>query len=48
MKTNRRFKRVAERVRNESWEMVLLTNQRAEENVNIWLGKEKTGVMLNG
>ena len=57
--TNRRRLRiVAERVRQERWEMVLLTELRADEEGVVWLGEDeervvlihgkKAGVMLRG
>ena len=49
---------MAERVRQERWEMVLLTELRADEEGVVWLGEDeervvlihgkKAGVMLRG
>ena len=54
----RRLRSVAERVRQERWEMVLLTELRADEDGVVWLGEDeervvlihgkKAGVMLRG
>ena len=54
----RRLRSVAERVRQERWEMVLSTELRADEEGVVWLGEDeervvlihgkKTGVMLRG
>ena len=54
----RRLRSVAERVRQERWEMVLLTELRADEEGVVWLGEDeervvlihgkKAGVMLRG
>ena len=54
----RRLRSVAERVRQERWEMVLLTELKADEEGVVWLGEDvervvlihgkKAGVMLRG
>ena len=54
----RRLRSVAERVRQEGWEMVLLTELRADEERVVWLAEDeervvlihgkKAGVMLRG
>ena len=54
----RRLRSVAERVRQERWEMVLLTELRSDEEGVVWLGEDeervvlihgkKAGVMLKG
>ena len=54
----RRLRSLAERVRQEKWEMVLLTELRADEEGVVWLGEheervvlihgKKAGVMLRG
>ena len=54
----RRLRSVAERVRQERWERVLLTELRADEEGVVWLGEDeervvlihgkKAGVMLRG
>ena len=54
----RRLRRIAERVIKEKWEVVLLTELKAEEDGVVWLGEEeeevalvhgkKAGIMLRG
>ena len=45
--TNRRkLRSVAERVRQERWEMVLLTELRADEEGVVWLGEDEERVVL--
>ena len=39
----RRLRSVAERVRQERWEMVLLTELRADEEGMVWLGVTRRG-----
>ena len=39
----RRLRSVAERVRQEVWEMVLLTELRADEEGVVWLGRMRKG-----
>ena len=44
----RRLRSVAERVRQERWEMVLLTELRADEEGVVWLGEdEDRGVLIH-
>ena len=42
----RRLRSVAERVRQERWEMVLLTVLRADEEGVVWLGEDEESVVL--
>ena len=42
----RRLRSVAERVRQERWEMVLLTELRADEEGVVWLGEDEERVVL--
>ena len=41
-----RLRSVAERVRQERWEMVLLTELRADEEGMVWLGEDEERVVL--